>query len=459
MKNLIKCSVLITLIISSLGVPKINAQQDVIVTITNQNRALVREVRNFDLKKGQQEINVHNIPEQLIPSSVIIENADQSFRVIEQNFEYDLLNLNRLIDKSINTTIEVIHPEMGLISGKLLAGNASHLILLDETGQLQMVPRNDEQKIIFSDLEKTVGAFVTKPTLVWKVNARRNGNHTTRLSYLTNGLNWQADYIGRLHEEDKQIEFDCWVTINNNSGHTFRNTQLKLMAGDLNRVSKGRDGITEIASRTKLAQAGLESKNFAQKNLFEYHLYALDRRTTLEDRQVKQIQLFKGKSSPVQKKYHVNSRNSETVAVMISFKNEARGGLGMPLPQGKVRLYKKVNGDMEFIGEDAISPTPEDEEVQILIGTAFDVISERTVTDVKRPAKRTEESTIVYELRNRKDENIEVEVLEYLNQYQQNKIITSNYQPFEVQASHVKFRVPVEANGENQLRFTLSRNW
>jgi hypothetical protein len=455
MKNLnsrlISCVIIFTLIIISAGY----SQEEIAITVTNSNLGLVKEQRNLDLKKGVHTINLEDIPSGIQPSSVLIESKDQAFTVLEQNYEYDLINVDKVLNKSLNQQIWLVHPEQGKISGELLSASSANLILIDDEDNLQIIPRNKEQKIYLKDYSQKKSSFITKPTLVWKVNAKKTGKHRAQISYLSKGLNWQADYVGLLNDKDTEMTLACWVTVRNTSGKSFKNTRLKLMAGDLNILKEKR---LHRAPKT-MAMADAAPPAFKEKAFFEYHLYSLQRLTDLGNNQVKQIQLFPETQSKIKKIYRINSKYGNKIAVIVSIKNSKECNLGFALPAGTIRLYKEDGKDLEFIGENRIKHTAKDEELEIKVGEAFDIVAERNILSTQRPSKRSKKQTVEYKIRNHKDENIEVEIIEGISSYRETKLISSNYKLIEKRADYFKFKIPVKANDESILTLEYTTNW
>ncbi|NOX89436.1 MAG: DUF4139 domain-containing protein [Calditrichaeota bacterium] len=424
------------------------AQNDLSLTVTNSDMGLVRESRVIDLQKGKQSYLLTDIPEKIDPTSVLIESKNNSFIVLEQNFEYDLISVDKVLEKSVDQKIWLVDPEQGMLSGRLLSGSDKYLMLLDDEGNLQIIPKNDRQKVILKDYASQKEKFITKPTLVWKVEAQKAGKHSLTLSYLTRGLNWRADYVGKLSADDKTVQLACWVTINNQSGKVYNNARLKLMAGDLHLI---KEYPRKTRPRRNEVMALTIPKRFEEKAFFEYYLYTLQGKTTLLNNQVKQIQLFPETRISVKKKYIVNSYNPNEVTVKITFKNLKKNNLGIALPAGKVRIYKEDQKELEFIGEDRIKHTPRDEEVKLTIGKAFDLVSERNRVKTERVSKTSEKRVIEYRLRNHKKQDVTIEVIENIPAYKETKLISSNIKPKEVKAGFLKFEVLVKAGQETRL--------
>ncbi len=429
------------------------AQKNTSLTISNQNLGLVKEERVLELLKGRQKTNLEDIPALINPSSVLIESE---FNVLEQNFEYDLISVDKILQKSLEKEIVIDHPEQGRFEGTLLSATIRNMILKSSDGLMQIVPRNNKQKISLKGLADEKQPFIIRPTLVWDVESSKKGSFKTQVSYLTKGLTWNADYVGLLNEDDSKITLSGWVTINNTSGKTFRETKLKLMAGDLNLVQ------TESRKSSRRYETMALSKSdasFSEKSFFEYHLYDLNRKTNLQNNQIKQIQLFGETTGKTTKIYRVNSSDPGKTAVIISFKNSKKNNLGMPLPKGIVRLYKKDGNEREFVGENRISHTPKDEKIDIETGKAFDIVSERSIKHVKRPTKRSERRTIEYKIRNHKEEQVSIEIVENIRQHAEIEIHSANGKLLEQKAGMLKYKVNVPVDGEYIFTLEYTFRW
>lgn len=432
--------------------------QDISITVTNQNLALVKEQRVLDLNEGLQNFSLDGVPGYIDPTSVHIKSADGSFEVWEQNFEYDLLNAGKILAKSVNSTITIIHPELGSVTGTLLFSDNQNAVLTTGNGELRIIPRSDEQQVIIENFDQQNNELVTKPTLVWYVNASKPGRKEAELSYLTRGISWNAEYVAVLNDNETGIDLSAWVSLDNKSGKTYRDARLKLMAGDLNLVQqnqfRGRQ-VYETMAMDVAAKAG-----FSEKEFFEYHLYTLERRTTIKDNQTKQVQLFEPAEVKVEKSFYYNPNSDpEKVSIIINFENSPKAGLGIPLPKGKVRIFKKDGKEMEFIGENLIDHTPKDEKVKIETGKAFDVRVERSMDERRKLGPRSEKVKTTVLIKNHKKENIEVLVEEPTISYREWRLVSSNFEPVEKKAGSVIFKVPVKAQEETQLEMEIQYNW
>jgi hypothetical protein len=432
--------------------------QDISITVTNQNLALVREERTLSLDKGKSTVEVTDVPGLIDATSVHIKGLDNQFSVLEQNFEYDLMDANKVLNKSLGKTVMISHPESGTVKGELLFSDGSNAILKTTEGELRIIPRNDEQQVILEEYDPAKSGLIIKPTLVWELQSDKKKKTKTKISYLTRGLNWHAEYVAILNKDDSELDLSSWVSLDNKSGKTYENTSLKLMAGDLNLISQfnGRGGrFDQYESMAKSA-----APQFTEKEFFEYHLYTLGRKTTIKNNQTKQVQLFDPTTADCKKIYNYNfQKDAKKVRVLVNFKNEKSNGLGIPLPKGKVRIFKKDDDDMEFIGEDLIDHTPKDEELKLEIGKAFDIRAERKVTEKNRLNNRSEKQKIEIVIRNHKDDDIDVLVTEPIGGYRTWEIIKSTHKVKSKDASKAEFLVPVKADGESTFTYEVMFNW
>jgi hypothetical protein len=289
-------------------------------------------------------------------------------------------------------------------------------------------------------------------------------------SYLATNLNWNSDYVLTVARDDKSADLDGWVTVVNNSGTAFHNARLQLVAGDLNRLPQAY-GRNEAADRVAMKSMAAAPAQFQQENFSEYHLYSLGRKTSVEDKETKQISLLQGSGVPVEKLFIVNGQNfyyhnaqnpgspiKDDVMVYYKFKNEEKAGLGIPLPAGNLRVYQKDSkGGVLFVGEDRIDHTPKDEFLNVKIGNAFDVVSERKQTDYKALGSRTWEMEFEIKIRNHKDTAITVEVNEPIGGDWE--MLSSSYKYDKTAAFAARFEVPVKANGESVLRYRIRAHW
>ncbi len=445
MKNVIL--ILVLLVASALA-----ADPQVAVTIYNDNLALVRQVGEMSFDKGVQEHKFVNVAAQIDPTSVhfkSLTNAD-AISLLEQNYEYDLVGTDRLLQKYIDQKVTITIEEGMTETGTLLSSVGGDVVLQLDSGQIRAVKSSAIESIIFPDLPD---GLITRPTLVWLVNADKAGAHTTEVSYLTGGINWHAEYVAVVNDKDTELDLAGWVSVENNSGAAYNDAKLKLVAGDVNRVQQA--PIRPVRKQMYAMAVADEAAGFEEKEFFEYHLYTLQRPATIKNKQVKQVSLFEPQTAEVDKVYSYDgARNGKKVEVTLEFENKTENGLGMPLPKGKVRVYKNdADGSQEFIGEDAIDHTPKDETVRLTMGNAFDIVGERAVIDTKKISKRSTQHTVEITLRNHKDEKINVTVIErWWGDWQ---LIGSTPPVKKKTADRVEFNVAVPADGETTFEYTV----
>jgi hypothetical protein len=369
-------------------------QQSVAVTIYNEDLALVKDTRRLTLVPGLQRIALRDVSARIRPETAQLRSLTHpgSFDLLEQNFDFDLLTPAKLLEKYVGREVRVLrtHPTTGAETSEaaqvLAAGNGVVLRMGDriETG----VPG----RIVFDSVPPNLR---DRPTLVTELQSRRAGAQEVELSYLTGGLSWRADYVAELDADDRTLSLNGWITLNNQSGTAYTNALLQLVAGNVNRV---RDEIRQPqVQRAVMPMAAPAPAPMAQEALFEYHLYTLQRPTTVADNQTKQVALLGATAVPVTKEllvrgsdYYYRSSAGDLgqklkAAVFVEFANREDAQLGQPLPKGVVRVYKRDSaGRAQFVGEDRIDHTPKNETVRLRLGEAFDVTASKKQTDFRR---------------------------------------------------------------------------
>jgi hypothetical protein len=439
------------------------------LTVYNQNFAVVKEVRTLKLPEKVSTVQFRDVAKRIDPTSVHFKSLTdpQGTTVLEQNYEFDLVSADKLLDKYVDRVIAVITKDGKKYDGTLLSFDPNQLVIQGRGG-LYMVQRPDNvQNIEFGKLPE---GLLTRPTLVWQVATARPGDHLTQVTYQTTGLSWQADYSAVISADDTRMDLSGWVTLRNECGAGFKDARLKLMAGDVRRVQPPVQRAAVMLG-ANAAKSGAGGRGFQEKTFFEYHLYTLGRPTTVNENQVKQVELLTAAAVPVTKRYvfepggrywhrRYGQSNTYKVNVFIEFKNAKAAKLGMPLPKGKVRVYKRDadDGDLEFVGEDQIDHTPKDEELKLYVGDAFDIVGEKTVT-ARKQEKRWRQETITIELRNHKDQAVTVLVREHLTRGGQ-WTVTAKSHPFKkIDATTIEFALPVAANGKAQVTYTVDYRW
>ena len=302
---------------------------------------------------------------------------------------------------------------------------------------------------------KLPDGLITRPTLVWSINCQQAGKHQTELGYLTNGIQWHAEYVGVVNKDDTILELSGWVSVDNKSGATYENAKLKLVAGDVHRAQD----IRPLRRGRGQAEMMIASApQFEEKAFFEYHLYTLQRPATVANNQIKQISLFSPTEVKVNKTYSYNgARDRKKVRVNLEFENKKTSGLGMPLPKGKVRVYKRDDDkSLVFIGEDFIDHTPKDEKVRVYVGNAFDIVGDRTQKERKSIGKTAWEETWQIKLRNHKEESVRVTIIEHVNFGWE--ILRNTHEYKKKDAATIEFSIEIPKDAEVVVEYVVRYN-
>jgi hypothetical protein len=440
-------------------------QQSVSLTIYNTNLGLVKDQRQFRLPKGVSELRFMGVASQIIPTSVHIKSLVNpgSLLVLEQNYEYDLLNPQKLLDKYVGKEVKLFTKNLytereEIVTATLLSNNGGPIFRIGDD-----ITYGHPGRIIFPGVPEDLMA---KPTLVWLAENNLLNGQKVEASYLTNGINWRSDYVVTLNENDDQADLAGWVTIDNKSGTTFRNAKLKLVAGDVNRVKDDADYERKMMRVAEMGAKPAAAPAFREESFFEYHIYTMQRQATVKDNQIKQISLVQADSIAVKKEllyrgaaYYYHSRYGEAmsnqkVGVFVEIENREKNHLGIPLPKGTVRVYKQdSSGSLQFVGEDSIDHTPKDEKVRIKLGDAFDVVGSRKQTDWKKIAYDTYEAAFEISLRNHKKEDVVVKVTEPIPGDW--KMLSSSHEHTKSEAFTAEFQVPVQKDGETKVTYRV----
>lgn len=467
------------------------------LTIYNQNLSLIREERIIKLVKGMSRVVLPDIPATIDGTSLhFISLLDPAaVRVLEQNYQYDLVHQAKLLEKYVGKEVEFVRIDPSTekeftVRGKLIATGyylqpqhgspvpnyySTGGMIAEIDGKIEINPVG---RLILPSLPE---GLILKPQLEWLVNNARAGQHKTEISYLAGQLSWNCNYVALLNKDDSRIDVTGWVTLTNNSGTSFKNAGLKLVAGDVNVVKEAFEYEARLAKSQAVADAS--APQFKQTDLFEYKLYSLQRHTDLNNNETKQIELTSAKDVAAKKmfiydgladqwrywyrNYSYRSQGSfgqqsnTKVGVYVTFKNDDASGLGIPLPKGKVRVYKRDDdGKEQFIGEDQIDHTPKDEEVKLYLGNAFDIVGERVQKDFKSHADgHVVEETIEIKVRNHKDETVEIQVYEHPWRWSQWEIVKSNTDWTKVDQTTLRFPVKIARGGEKTVSYTIRYTW
>lgn len=445
-------------------------QTDLSVTVYNSNIALVRDVRQVRLQAGVFPLRFEDVAASINPATVHFRSLSElaKLSVVEQNYEYDLLDPQKLMQKYVGREVTLVRHETDAGSTRWVETKA--LLLAYNNGPVwkvgnEIVTGMSADSYRFPDLPENL---YSRPTLVWTLENRGAEAQRVEVSYLTNNITWSADYVLTVGRDDKTADLDGWVTLVNNSGTAYNNAKLQLVAGEIHRAAapalEARDMMVKSMNA---AVAG----GFAQEAFSEYHLYTLGRRTSIQEKESKQISLLMAANVPVEKYLQVEGqpyyyRNPaglgnpipQPVKVFYRFKNEEKAGLGMPLPAGTVRVYQADSkGGVQFAGEDTINHTPKDETLRIYTGNAFDVVCERKQTDYKKLATNLFEMEYQIALRNHKDSAVSVEVREPIGGDWE--VLSSNYKWTKLDASTIGFVIPVEKDGTATLDYRVRVKW
>jgi hypothetical protein len=422
------------------------------VTIYNDNLALVHETRQVQLPQPVGTFSFLDVAAQIDPTSVHFKSVSNpaAVRVLEQNFEYDLVSADKILQRYLDHDVRLVTKQGDVVGGKLL-GTGGSLVLQTADAGIRIL---NNSEIISTDLPTLPDGLITRPTLVWNVTNDGPADQNIEVSYLTGGIGWHVEYVGVLDADDRNMALTAWVSIDNQSGATFRDAKLLLVAGDVHRAEPPM-GQMAVRARAMMAE---QSTDFEEKAFFEYHLYTLNRTATLKNNQQKQVELFPAAKTAVTKEYtYDGARDPKKVGVEIAFKNEKESGLGLPLPAGKVRLYKPEGEAQVLVGEDALAHTPRDEAVRLKVGDAFDIVGERTLMSHRQISSRSSEEKVGITLRNHKDVAVKVLVVEHpAGDWR----ITEASMPHKKKEAHTaEWQVSVAARGEARVEYTVVQTW
>jgi hypothetical protein len=449
----------------------LNDQTELNVTVYNSNIALVRDVRQLTLPNGAFRLKFMDIAATVNPATVHFRslNDPEKLGVIEQNYEYDLLEPAKLLHKYVGKEVTLVRAYQE--NGTTKREEIKATLLSDNNGPVWKIG-NDIVTGLYAEsyrFPEVPANLYDRPTLLMSLENSGAKKQQIEASYLANNLSWNADYVLTVARDDKNADLDGWVTVVNNSGTAFHNAKLQLVAGELNRIPQ--PGGSAGAELNVRAMSKAAAPQFQQESFSEYHLYSLGRKTSVEDKETKQISLLQGSGVPVEKIFVVNGQSfyyhnpqtpgaplKDPVMVYYKFRNEEKNGLGIPLPAGNVRVYQKDSkGGVLFAGEDRIGHTPKDEELNIHIGNAFDVVAEHKQTDYKRIDTHTWEMEFEVPLRNHKDAPITVQVNEPIGGDWE--MLSSTHKYAKTAAFAAQFNVPVAKDGTSVLKYRIRARW
>jgi hypothetical protein len=440
-------------------------QKEVAVTIYNENLALVKDKRTIDLPAGKSTLAFREVSGMMRPETALLQSTSRQddLEVVEQNFDFDLLTPQKLLEKYVGRTIGIVktHPTTGeetVEEATVLSANNGVVLKVGDRIETGL----SGGRLIFPDVPENLR---DKPTLVMQLESKNGAEQELELSYLTGGLGWQADYVAELNTEENRLDLLGWVTLTNTSGTSYKNARLQLVAGDVHQVQPAlAKGLREQAADIAYAA---EAPRMAQETLLDFHLYTLGRTTDIKENQTKQVALLQADTVACAKEYLLKGQDyyyrnragdldsKIKVAVILTFVNTKAENLGLPLPKGIIRVYKQdSHGSVQFVGEDRIDHTPENETVRLKLGYAFDITADRIQTDFQKLGGFGEynyifESEYRIELKNGKDKAVEVKVVEPMPGDWE--ILSENQPHKKIRSSEAEWLITVPAKGSTEL--------
>jgi hypothetical protein len=451
---------------SAPGATTVADQVELSLTVYNSDLALVRDVRQITLPQGASTLRFADVAAAINPATVHFRSLTEpsALTVLEQNYEYDLLDPDRLLRKYVGRDITIIRDRQDggttrteEVKARLLAYNNGPVWKIGS--EIVTGLRADQYR--FPELPENL---YSHPTLVWMLENAGAARHRVEASYLTTGIGWAADYVLTIGRDDKSGDLAGWVTLKNQSGAGYNNARLQLIAGELNRVAPQRMLATGAARAMDMAAP---APPMQQEAFSEYHLYTLTRKTTVHENETKQVSLLTSPSVPVEKRYVVDGQSfyyrgavspgapiKNDVKVYYRLKNDEKSGLGMPMPAGVVRVYQADSkGGIQFAGEDRIGHTPKDEKLDLHTGNAFDIVCERRQLDFKRLTNTQFETEYEITIRNHKETPITVEVNEPIGGDWE--MLSASHKYTKTGAFAARFDVPVTKDGTAVLRYRI----
>jgi hypothetical protein len=433
-------------------------QTDVAVTAYNNGLGLVKDQRTVSLSEGRLALHFKDVAQKIKPETVSLRSLSSpgSIQVLEQNYEYDLISPDKIMEKYVGEQVKLVNfsKEIGFTTqdAVLLSVNGGPIYKVGEeiylghpgTVVLPRIPEN----------------LIAQPSLIWELENQTGQTQTIEATYLTNGFTWQADYVLTVNQEEKAMDLAAWVTLDNQSGATYNNARLKLVAGEVHVAEQP----APPRGRDKLAMAG-EAMAMAEEAFAEYHLYTLPRRTAIKQNQSKQLSMLTASGVPIAKEYEFRGHvryyfgplppvKEQNIEVYLTFRNDEQNSLGVPLPAGVMRVYQPDSeGILQFAGEDRIDHTPKDEDVRLKLGTAFDIVGERKQTEFQRIADNVYESAFEIALRNHKKTAISVDVVEPM--VGDWTLLDASHEYEKRDAQTAVFSVKVSADGETIVTYRV----
>lgn len=432
------------------------------VTIYNDNQGLIYQTREITFEKGMNEIRIEGVSANVRTATVKIRfpKIKGKVNIQEQNFLYDLISTEKLFQKYVgeNVTFRLTNKEA--ISGKLLNADRNTIIVQLPEGNIRIART---ESIADYDFPALPQGLIVKPTLEWKINSDYKGKTDAELSYLTTGMSWNAEYILVLDqdnpaEQPENFTLSSWISLNNNSGATYENAKLKLIAGEIHKIAD--DKLLGVRAKRADALTAFAEQAVESREIADYYLYELSQPVTLRNQEQKQVSLFeeiqaKGCKIYLFDNYDLNERE-EPLNVAFRFENTTENNMGMALPKGVVRMFKRdTDGTVQFIGEDRIDHTSRKDTLRLTIGKAFDVRGKRTIVERERPTKNYETVTVEIQITNRKNVPVNVEVVDHLAGYWEIKKASHTYT--QKSSRMIVFPLKVNADSSATISYTFQR--
>ena len=450
--------------------------REVSLTIYNGGFSLVRERRELALTAGRNHVRWEDVAQRIEPATLGFRSitAPGTVAVREQNYQYDLVSPNSILDKTVGHAVRLNRGGGERIEGTLISSpSTGHgMVIRTADGRLLLNPHGEVEVPVLPP------GLISRPSLLWLLDADRAGRQAVEVSYLTGGITWSADYVAVVDASEGRVDLTGWVTLANQSGAAYSAAQLQLMAGNVRTVTDWNRralGDRAIALEGLVASAGGAQRQFAEEAFFEYHLYTLDGRTTIAQNETKQMTLLSAQGAAVTRRLVFDSRRawgwwghqnagapSRTdpvkAAIVLELENRQSNGMGMPLPAGVIRLYKADGrGNQQFLGEDRIGHTPRDEVVRLVVGEAFDVVGTRRVVVDRLISDREREITQEISIRNHKATASDVLIAEnFGNEW---RILESTHRHERKDAGTAHFNLRVPANSEVKVTYTVRIWW
>ena len=472
---------ILALAASACAAQSVSGPKSIQITVYSGGFALVKDTRGVNLVKGNNSIEVEDVAARIDPTSVLFKSitAPNSVSILEQNYQYDLISPDNILKKSVGKVLAFTSFDS---NGKpyIQAGT-----LLNPAGQNELVIKGDDGSLVLRPqgqvaVQSMPEGLHPRPTLNWLLASDIAGEQQTEISYITDGVGWKADYVVLVNKDDTKLDLSGWVTMNNTSGAAYKDAKLTLIAGDVRRiqpVQQRRGGYGDVYAMDSMAAA----PQFQEKSFFEYHMYTMARPTTISDNETKQLALLGASNVPVKKDLVYDGRqawwrnwwypgqtghpgqgydtsNYHKVNVTLEVKNSKENSMGMPLPKGKVRVYKlDDDGSQQYVGEDEIDHTPKDEKLRLYIGDAFDIVGDYKVASYRQVSKNVVEEDFEVSVRNHKETPVTVRVIDHV--WSDWKVTKSSTEHTKTDAHTIEFPVKVAANGETKVTYTIRTAW